>query len=81
MLAILVNGGGAVVLFGARVEQVDTAGLQLLVVFARELQESGRPWDWDGISPALRKAATRLGLLEVLRMGPDAPAHAREARQ
>jgi ABC-type transporter Mla MlaB component len=60
----------AVEVDGTRVEEVDTAILQLLVSFWRTRQEQEMPCSWSGVSEVLRRAATLLGLTESLHF-PD----------
>ena len=55
-----------IVLDGSAVDRVDTAALQLLVVFQREAQKRARPVNWAGASVPLHDAATQLGLAQVL---------------
>jgi phospholipid transport system transporter-binding protein len=57
-----------VVLDGSRVERVDTAALQLLVLFRRELQARGGTLDWRGASEAMNEAAGLLGLAQILEL-------------
>ncbi len=47
---------------GSAVERSDTATLQLLVAFVRDLRAEGRPVEWVGCSAALRRGASSLGL-------------------
>jgi phospholipid transport system transporter-binding protein len=57
-----------VVVDGGAVERIDTAGLQLLVAFARRQADAGRRLEWQAASPELVKCSTRLGLIEALGM-------------
>jgi phospholipid transport system transporter-binding protein len=57
-----------VVVDGAAVERIDTAGLQLLVAFARRHADAGRRVEWKAASPELLKCSARLGLVEALGM-------------
>lgn len=59
---------GAIVLDGGQVERVDTAALQLLVVFRRELDARGGTLAWHGASVALNEAAGLLGLAQLLNL-------------
>ena len=59
---------GAIVLDGAQVERVDTAALQLLVLFRRELDAHGGTLRWHGTSDALNEAAGLLGLAQILNL-------------
>lgn len=63
---------GVIVLDGGPVERVDTAGLQMLVLFRRELEARGGTLRWHGTSDALNEAASLLGLAQLL----DLPAAA-----
>jgi phospholipid transport system transporter-binding protein len=58
----------AIVLDGGQVERVDTAALQLLVVFRRELDARGGTLAWQGTSSALSEAAGLLGLAQLLNL-------------
>jgi len=51
---------------GASVEQIDTAGLQLIVAFALDCLEKGVPYKWIGRSPTLEKAIELLGVSPLL---------------
>lgn len=59
---------GAIVLDGSQVERVDTAALQLLVLFRRELDARGGTLGWHGTSDALNEAAGLLGLAQLLNL-------------
>lgn len=59
---------GAIVLDGGQVERVDTAALQLLVLFRRELDARGGTLGWHGTSDALNEAAGLLGLAQLLNL-------------
>jgi anti-anti-sigma regulatory factor len=61
--------GDPVVVDGSAVERIDTAGLQLLVAFARRQKEAGRRLHWEAASPALLSGSARLGLNEALGLG------------
>jgi anti-anti-sigma regulatory factor len=58
--------GGPVVLDGSRVEEIDTAVLQLLASLWRTARERGIPCAWQAASDALRHAAALIGVAEVL---------------
>ena len=60
--------GGPVELDAAALERCDTAGLQLLVGFARALDDAGRELRWTDVSGRLREAAGLLGLASALRL-------------
>ncbi len=55
-----------VVLNGGEVERVDTAFLQLLMLFRRELDGRGGSLSWGGASDVLTEGACLLGLTQVL---------------
>lgn len=59
---------------GAAVSRVDTAALQLLAAFRRELAAQGRTLRWLGVSDALREAAGLLGLAQTLDLPAAMPA-------
>jgi anti-anti-sigma regulatory factor len=59
---------GAIMLDGAGVERADTAALQLLVVFRRELDKQGGTLSWRASSEALNEAAGLLGLAQILEL-------------
>jgi phospholipid transport system transporter-binding protein len=61
-------GANAIVLDGAQVERVDTAALQLLLLFRRELDARGGTLVWHGASGALNEAAGLLGLAQLLNL-------------
>lgn len=61
-LAERLDDSGPVQIDGTAVDRVDTAGLQLLAAFVRDLRAEQRTVEWIGCSDALRKAATALGL-------------------
>lgn len=66
-------GAGAIVLDGSRVERADTAVLQLLLLFRREVAMGGGSLSWSGASDALSEAAAVLGLTQTLEMPAPAP--------
>lgn len=63
-----------IVLDGTAVDRVDTAALQLLVVFQREAQKRERQVQWAGVSAPLQDAAGQLGLAQVLALPAKKPA-------
>lgn len=58
----------AIILDGGAVERVDTAALQLLVVFQRELDARGHAPNWQAASAVLTEAADALGFTQTLKM-------------
>ena len=48
------------------VEKIDTAGLQLLVAFSRQLNENNRALAWKSVTGELQGAAAQLGLVATL---------------
>lgn len=58
----------AIALDGHAVERVDTAALQLLVLFRRERDARGGTLAWHGASDALNEAAGLLGLVRILEL-------------
>lgn len=63
-----------IVLDGTTVDRVDTAALQLLVVFQREAKKRERQLQWAGTSAPLYDAASQLGLTEALALPAKKPA-------
>jgi anti-anti-sigma regulatory factor len=61
-------GAGNVMLDGGEVEHADTAALQLLMLFQRELKARGGTSGWRGTSDALNNAAGLLGLSQTLEL-------------
>jgi len=55
-------------LVASELERVDTAGLQLLIVFLRAAHERGLSLNWRDVSPALAGSAQLLGLVEALEL-------------
>ncbi len=51
---------------GAGVQQIDTAGVQLVVAFALDCLEKGIHYAWTGRSPALEEAIRTLGVGALL---------------
>jgi anti-anti-sigma regulatory factor len=51
---------------GSGVQQIDTAGLQLVVAFALDCLEKGVHYVWTGRSPALEEAIRTLGVGALL---------------
>ena len=67
-LAARLDESGTVTIDGGSVERIDTATLQLLAAFVRELNEASRTVVWSACSPALRRASNILGLKNALRL-------------
>jgi ABC-type transporter Mla MlaB component len=72
-LAERLDESGNVQIDGTAVDRVDTAGLQLLAAFVRELQSEARSVEWLGCCIGLQRAATALGLAQALSLGADNP--------
>jgi anti-anti-sigma regulatory factor len=70
-LMALLAQGGPVVVDGTRVEEIDTAMLQLLTSLWRTSAERGIACTWFGASGALRQTAGLVGLAAILNF-PDA---------
>ena len=66
--------GGALVIDGSRVEEIDTAMLQLLASLWRTSRERGIGCTWRGVSAALRETALLLGMAEMLHFPDGGPA-------
>ena len=65
-LAERLDDSGSVQIDATAVDRVDTAGLQLLAAFVRDLRAEMRTVEWVGCSDALRKTAAALGLEAAL---------------
>ena len=57
---VLVDGGG--------VERIDTAGLQMLIAFARHHAARGKTLNWTAVSPELLRSSQLLGVTEPLHL-------------
>jgi anti-anti-sigma regulatory factor len=68
-------GESEVLLDGSAVEHIDTAGLQMLVAFAKHYSARGRRVQWTAASPELLRGSHLLGLASVLGL-EDMPAGA-----
>jgi len=51
---------------GGQVQEIDTAGVQLVVAFALDCLERGISYSWKGRSPALDEAVRVLGVAALL---------------
>lgn len=63
--------GGPLALDGSAVEQLDGAGLQLLLAFHRAATEAGHAPEWRKPSSPLGTAAALLGLDGALGLSPE----------
>ncbi len=61
-LLLQLHSGQHITLNAEPVQEVDTAGLQLLTAFARDIAAAGRPLCWQSAPAVLTQNATRLGL-------------------
>ena len=60
---------GDVDIDASRVGKIDTAGLQLLLAFVRQLDTEGRGLNWtQQPNPELYRSAAQLGLVEALKL-------------
>jgi anti-anti-sigma regulatory factor len=59
--------GGPIVVDGTRVQEIDTAILQLLTSLWRSSIERGVACTWQGASDTLRRSAALIGVDEILR--------------
>jgi anti-anti-sigma regulatory factor len=62
---------GDVEIDAGSVEKIDTAGLQLLVAFSRQLRESHRALAWKAVAPEMTRAAAQIGLADTLGLPAD----------
>ena len=65
-LAERLDESGPLQIDATAVDRVDTAGLQLLAAFVRDLRAEARTVEWVGCSDALQKAVRALGLHSAL---------------
>jgi ABC-type transporter Mla MlaB component len=65
-LLLQLHSGRAITLNAEPVQEVDTAGLQLLSAFARDMTTAGRPLRWHSAPSVLTEGAARLGLVAAL---------------
>ena len=65
-LAERLDDSGTVQIDASAVERIDTATLQLLAAFVRDLRADGRLVEWTHCSAVLRRAAHSLGLTSAL---------------
>jgi phospholipid transport system transporter-binding protein len=56
---------------GSAVDRIDTAALQLLAVFVRDMRAEARAVEWVGCSVGLLRAANGLGLSVALGLDSD----------
>jgi anti-anti-sigma regulatory factor len=61
-------GGEPIVIDGSRVEEVDTAILQLLASLWRTAAERGIACSWSGASDVVRRMANLIGVADVLHL-------------
>ena len=72
LLARVARGEGVVV-DGTRVEEIDTAILQLLASLWHTCLTRGIACTWHGTSDALRRAASLVGLADLLQLPDGGP--------
>jgi anti-anti-sigma regulatory factor len=77
-LAARLADGGPIALDGTRVEEIDTAILQLLASLWRTARERGTPCTWRGTSEVLRRTAILIGVAEALHFADDDPVRDRD---
>src|ERR1700736_3214740 len=65
-LAERLDESGTVQIDAGAVERIDTASLQLLAAFVRDLRADARVVEWVACSAVLRRAAHSLGLAGAL---------------
>ncbi len=76
-LAAILQAGGPVVVDGSRVEEIDTAILQLLVSLWRTGADRGIACTWAGTSDALLRTANLIGVSKMLHFADLEPAGGR----
>ncbi len=70
-LLLQLDSGQHITLNAEPVQEVDTAGLQLLTAFARDIAAAGRPVRWHSAPSVLTEGAARLGLVAALGLNAD----------
>jgi anti-anti-sigma regulatory factor len=65
-LAARLGGGGPITVDGTRVEEIDTAILQLLASLWRTGEDRGIVCTWQGASDVLRHTANLIGVADIL---------------
>jgi anti-anti-sigma regulatory factor len=70
-LAERLDDSGPVQIDASAVERIDTATLQLLAAFVRDLRADARMVEWTDCSAVLRRAAQSLGLTSALELAVD----------
>jgi ABC-type transporter Mla MlaB component len=70
-LADRLDESGPVQIDASAVQRIDTATLQLLAAFVRDLRADARLVEWIECSAALRRAAHSLGLTSALDLAVD----------
>jgi anti-anti-sigma regulatory factor len=70
--------GQAIVIDGTRVEEIDTAILQLLISLWRTGLERGVTCAWRGVSDTLRQTAELVGVTAMLHLPDVQSAHERD---
>lgn len=65
-LQVLAVRGGTVEIDAANLETIDTAGLQLLAMFARKAEANGTRVNWINVRNAIVNSSKLLGLHEVI---------------
>jgi anti-anti-sigma regulatory factor len=76
LLACLARGA-PIVVDGTRVEEIDTAVLQVLASLWRTCVARGMDCTWQGASDALRQTAALIGVAQMLHFPDDGPARVR----
>jgi anti-anti-sigma regulatory factor len=76
-LCTVLAGGAPIAVDGTRVQEIDTAILQVLVSLWESSRAGGIPCVWHGVSDGLRRAAGLIGLTETLHFPDDESAGGR----
>jgi anti-anti-sigma regulatory factor len=77
MLSMRLAQGGPLIVDGTRVEEIDTAILQLLTSLWRTSLERGIACTWHGASEVLRQTASLVGVAAMLHFPDVEPARDR----
>jgi len=65
---LAVDFGESVLVDGGTVERIDTAGLQMLIAFAKYHAARGKSLSWTAVSPELLRSSQLLGLTTALHL-------------
>jgi phospholipid transport system transporter-binding protein len=68
-----IDSGRPLIVDASHVDEIDTAVLQLLIAAIRAVRARGLPFSWQGLSEAVRRAATLIGVSAALELTASQP--------